>query len=129
MVAGIEAQPLQPGPRLALGVSETRDALAGGREPVSELVADPLELTEVEQPRRSAACGGGPYEGRWRVGADREHLDERRRQLALEPRDLRPQRGARGPLRGLGRRAVDALRRAREQLGCLEHLVATPVHW
>jgi hypothetical protein len=75
------------------------DAL--GREPAEllhparQLIARPLELLQAEQawPHDGAVCGAGRADVREPAGHDR-------RQLALEPSDLRPQRAPRGALTG-----------------------------
>jgi hypothetical protein len=72
-----------------------------------ELVAYALELPEVEQ-RRSAAHDAGHAVGR---GDVREALRDDRRALALQSRDLRPQRCPRGALaERAGQQASVALR-------------------
>jgi hypothetical protein len=55
------------------------------RGPVGELVADPLELAERQQPR-PGLCGGGSR--RARGLPPREHLGERPPELVLEAGDL-----------------------------------------
>ena len=69
-------------------------------EPLGQLVADPLELAQVEQPRVPACAPQVLGQAAHRV---RRH--ERVRELALEPRDLRSQ--------GAPRRAA---RRARQRM-------------
>jgi hypothetical protein len=59
-----------------------------------ELIAHLLERAEVEQPRGAARRAGR----RRRHGEVGKALGDRRRQLVLEPRDLSPQRSARGAL-------------------------------
>jgi hypothetical protein len=65
----------------------------GGGGAVDELVADLLQLAEVEQPRRRG--DGGDV---MRNGDAPEPLADQRAQLTLEPADLRAQLRTRGQL-------------------------------
>jgi hypothetical protein len=76
---------IQPVCRLKIGTLGDRDPRAP--QPFGELVADPLELAQVEH----AWIGPGIGRAR-RQTTHRERGDKRIGQLALEPRDLRPQR-------------------------------------
>jgi hypothetical protein len=70
-----------------------RDRHARGVEALRELVADPFQIAEIEQPRVAPWIGGSLVESSHRVGGD-----ERIGQLALQPRDLFAQRPPRGQL-------------------------------
>jgi hypothetical protein len=81
----------------ALGDSYPRRAEAFG-----ELVARPFQLPEVEEPWVASALGEGLVEATHRLGSH-----ERIGELALEPRDLRPQGAPRGQLIKLQVRFAD----------------------
>jgi hypothetical protein len=86
VLRGLEQHPLeiQTVRRLDLGALGDRHARCV--QPLGELVADPLELPQIEDVWIRATVPSAA-----RQSAHRERGDERDGQLALEPRDLRAQ--------------------------------------
>jgi hypothetical protein len=86
--AGVEQHPLERQALLGLFIRALGDSHTGAMEAAGQLVADDLELPQVQQPRLR---GEGD---RWLEPAHRKGSDERVRELTLETRDLGPQRPA-----------------------------------
>jgi hypothetical protein len=98
MLARLEQHPLQEHAVGGLHLSALGDGHPGRVNAISQLVTDPLELSETEDPRFAPALRrlvetAHPIRG-----------DERLRELALEALDLGPQGAARGPLIDFGYR-------------------------
>jgi len=88
-----QAHPLKQRPRAALQLGALGRPGVGGADGEHEAVAQALELGQPQQARTAPDAPRGGRRGD--VGeAGRDHFGE----LALEPRDLRPQRLARRAL-------------------------------
>jgi hypothetical protein len=92
VAAGVGVHRLEHGASDPLALGADGQGAPRSLQPVGQLVAQHLELAEAEQ-ARAAAPGDDDVD---RVG--REAGDERVGELALEPRDLAPQRAAGGVL-------------------------------
>jgi len=95
--ARVEQHLLERHPARRLLIGSRGDRRAGCLHAPRELIADALELAEVEQPRRSTLLRRLLVEP-----THRERGHERVGELSLELVDLRPQRPSRGPLVPLG---------------------------
>jgi hypothetical protein len=116
--ARLEQHPLQSEPLLRLLVGALRDPHPGAVHALGELVANCLELSQVEQP------GLGGHGNGLREPAHRKGGHERVGQLALQPRDLSTQRPASGALVALGQALSEPVAARREQnLGGVTHLL------
>jgi hypothetical protein len=76
-----------------LHIRALADRHARGAEALRKIVPDPLELAKPEQPWIAGGRGRGLVKAAHRIGGD-----ERIGELALDPRDLLPQRPSRGQL-------------------------------
>lgn len=89
MAAGMQPHLAQQRAGGGLTLGERHRRGLGLARPAGELVADALELAEIEQPR-SAGPDGVTGAGRLRGAPPLEGAHDRSRQLGLEARDLRP---------------------------------------
>jgi len=96
MPGWLQQHPLQVDAVGSLHLGDLCDRHSGNAQALGQLVADPLELPEVEQPGIAGGVGEAP-EATHAVGGH-----ERFRKRALETSDLQAERAARRALVGLG---------------------------
>jgi hypothetical protein len=90
MLGGIKQDLLQIQPVGRLDLRALGDGHPCAAQPLGQLVANPLELAQVKQPGIRAGLAWAVAQAAQRVGGD-----ESIRELALEARDLSPQRAPR----------------------------------
>jgi hypothetical protein len=122
MAPRFEVHRLQQRPRLALAGGTHGERGLGRVQAGGEVVAQHLELAQVQQARTAAARNGDVDRVRGEAG------DERGGEVALEPGDLVAQRAARGllELRPRGRQRRAGHDGQNEVVGQLDHAVSVP---